>query len=434
MNELELNLKHPKVLYLLFFTEMWERFSYYGMRALLILYIVSNEGGLGWSKQDAGQLYGIYTGLVYVTPLIGGYLADRYFGSQFSVILGGLLMALGHLALAFEPLPTFYLGLVLLIIGNGFFKPNISSMVGKLYPEGTPKAQLKDSAYTIFYMGINLGAFLGSLICGFLGEKMGWHYGFGAAGIGMSLGLITFIAFRYLLGDIGHKPSASQKTERAELLLTSVDKDRISVIFVLSFFSIFFWVAFEQAGSSLNIFTYEYINRETPWGVIPASVFQSVNALLIIILAPLMAEIWKKLSSHQKDISNPLKFSLALFLLALGFVMLVVGSKLQSKGEISVLWLIGAYFWHTIGELCLSPIGLSAVSKLSPTKFVSIMMGIWFMASALANYIGGAISGYMEEVAKHSEISNFFLIFVYSSMIAGGVMFFISKKLTKLMH
>jgi len=438
---LDTDSRHPKALYLLFFTEMWERFSYYGMRALLTLYLISeiSEGGLGWSSAEAGQLYGIYTGLVYVTPLIGGYIADRYLGFRYAVLVGGILMALGHGALAIEAMPAFYTGLGLLIIGNGFFKPNISSMVGQLYPEGS---KLKDSAYTIFYMGINLGAFFGALICGWLGETVGWHWGFGAAGIGMVMGLILFYLGQSSLGTIGLKPAPKDTSANAVPTepLTKVERDRLSVVLSLSFFSILFWLAFEQAGSSMNIFAYKYTDRTIGFlnFEVPATWFQSVNAFFIFTLAPFFSMLWVKLGKKNIDPAGPYKFAIGLLLLSLGFAVLVFGSLSIPQGaegaSVSMWWLVFAYLLHTMGELCLSPVGLSFVNKLSPMRLIGVMFGVWFLASAIGNYIGGALAGMIDEMAQTQSMSTFFLIFVGIAAIASLVLFALSRKLVKLMH
>ncbi|MCC5946277.1 MAG: peptide MFS transporter [Bernardetiaceae bacterium] len=610
-------LGHPKALFLLFFTEMWERFSYYGMRALLVLYMISEtvNGGLGWSSGEAGQLYGWYTGLVYVTPILGGWLADRYLGYRSAVFIGGVLMALGHGVLAFEPLPFFFTGLGLLIIGNGFFKPNISSMVGQLYAPNSPK---KDSGYTIFYMGINLGALLGSLVCGALGEFVGWHWGFGAAGVGMVLGLIQFYVGRKLLGDIGLKPKPKTAEEIQKELdepqkLTTVEIQRLAVIGVLSVFSILFWVAFEQAGSSMNIFAYKYSDRllftsdyaikeveskratsidsiamravaeifndkknkaasseaydemlkkqefqayrithyalpdsfknrqelqemdyiksflaenevsttidyfspkdttykdlasNTPLVTkqgrflaynkidsvthtagefivirnfkedkkaldpfllsqiksgpqiseensryyirqvdrnnqkgfeVPATWFQSINALFIFIFAPLFAGLWIRLGKFNPN--GPVKFAFGLFLLSLGFVAMVIGAASINPGDpagnVSMLWLVLAYLLHTWGELCLSPVGLSFVNKLSPKRLVGLMFGIWFLAAAIGNYIAGALSGLIDKIAQEQSMSEFFMIFVATGAIGGLILLLLSPLLRKWMH
>jgi POT family proton-dependent oligopeptide transporter len=432
------NQKHPKGLYLLFFTEMWERFSYYGMRALLILFLVSevSTGGLGWSSVHAGQLYGLYTGFVYVTPLIGGYLADKFLGSRYAVMIGATLMALGHGSLAFDSMFAFYLGLILLVLGNGFFKPNISSMVGQLYPDGSP---LKDSGYTIFYMGINIGAFLGILICGYLGERVGWHYGFGAASVGMILGLVLFASLQFMLGDVGLKP-VKVKTVVETKPLTSDEKKRLYVIGVLAFFSMLFWLAFEQAGSSMNIFALKYTDRQLNWlnFEVPASWFQTINPLFIFILAPFFSMLWIELAKINKNPNGPLKFVAGLFLLGLGFLVLVVGASTIPPGaqsaSVSMMWLIFAFLLHTMGELCLSPMGLSYVNKLSPKHLMGVMFGAWFLAAAVGNYIGGVLFGMIDEMVKTQSISNFFLIFVFITWGGVIVLFVLSFKLRDWMY
>jgi proton-dependent oligopeptide transporter, POT family len=431
---------HPRVLMVLFFTEMWERFSYYGMRALLVLYLIAevSKGGLGWSSLEAGNLYGIYTGLVYVTPLIGGFIADRYLGNRACVFIGGILMALGHGSLAIEAMPFFYTGLGLLIIGNGFFKPNMSSMVGQLYPKGSP---LIDSAYTIFYMGINMGAFLGTLVCGYLGEKLGWHYGFGAAGVGMCLGLIQFYFGKHKLGNIGLKPAKKDSLDKTpEIPLTPEEKDRLKVIGVLSFFSILFWIAFEQAGSSMNIYAFKYTDRSLGFidFTIPASWFQAVNPLFIFILAPLFAWAWTKLAVINRNPGGSIKFAIGFVFLGMGFASLVVGAssipKGATEGSAHLLWLVMAYIFHTMGELCISPVGLSFVSKLSPLKLVGSMFGIWMLASAIGNYISGALSGLIDKISQEASLSLFFAIFVGIALVGALLAAGLSKVLSRLMH
>ncbi|MEY3417349.1 MAG: hypothetical protein RL060_1461 [Bacteroidota bacterium] len=444
--------RHSKVLIWLFLTEMWERFSYYGMRAILVLYLVTaiSEGGLGWSEMASGQLYGIYTGLVYLTPLIGGYIADKYWGFKSSIIVGGILMALGHGALAINSDYAFFAGLSLLIIGNGFFKPNISSLVGEIYSKNEDLKALKDSAFTIFYMGINLGAFLGTLVCGYLAQAYGWHYGFGAAGIGMIVGLIVFSLTKHHIQE-PVKNSSQQQIERAKPL-TSIEKDKLLVIFILAFFQITFWLAYEQAGSSVNLFTHTYVNKiiELPniigsWFIqadamgkymfdIPTAWFQAINAFLIIVLGLPFSALWKWLAIKNKNPSSPTKFALGLIFLSIGFMVLIVGATGVAKGHVHWCWLVFMYLLHTVGELCLSPVGLSMVTKMAPVKLAGTMMGVWFLAIAIANYIGGALSGYMQEISKASSISNFFMIFVTIPMVAAVVLLVFSKKLTKLMH
>jgi len=431
--------KHPKALYLLFFTEMWERFSYYGMRALLVLFLVSEvtKGGLGWTSAQAGQLYGLYTGLVYLTPLLGGYLADRLLGFRYAVMIGALLMALGHGSLAFDSLLTFYLGLILLVIGNGFFKPNISSMVGQLYPDRSP---LKDSGYTLFYMGINIGAFFGILICGYLGEKLGWHYGFAAASVGMSFGLVLFYLFQHLLGEVGLKPIKADQIAIESQALTPNEKQRLYVLAVLGFFTIVFWIAFEQAGSSLNLFALKYTDRQLYWlnFEIPASWFQTINPLFIFVLAPFFYILWIQLEKINLNPNGPLKFALGLLLLGLGFLVLVIGTANLPNGaesaSVSMMWLILALLLHTMGELCLSPVGLSYVNKLSPKHLVGIMFGVWFLAAAVGNYLGGVLFGMFDEVVKTQSISSFFLMFVGMTIGAAAVLLALSFQLKKGMH
>ena len=498
---------HPVGLFMLFFTEMWERFSYYGMKALLVLYltaeVIGKNPGLGWSKADASNLYGWYTMLVYITPIIGGLIADKYLGSRKTILIGAILMTLGHLSLAFELMPAFYLGLLLLILGNGAFKPNISALVGQLYPENN--VSKKDSGYTIFYQGINVGAFLGTLLCGYFGETWGWHYGFGLAGIFMFIGYIQFKLSQEMFGDLGKEPKAinEDKVEKEEVTTTKVEKDRLIVVGVLAFFSIFFWAAFEQAGASMNIFARDYTDRALDgsgvtvfkilsalisalpviiltvlffsmyksigklyktsmsfmaltviilWGMIgfmiydqftaseievPATWFLTLNALFIFTLAPLFSKLWDKLSRSSINPNGPQKFALGLILLGLGFIPLVIGASyidIDPNYKASMIFLTLAYLIHTTGELCLSPVGLSYVNKLSPKRFLGILFGIWFFASAIGNKFAGMLSGYMEEIQNNSSLSDFFNLLVYIPLIAGVVLFFLSFWLKKLMH
>lgn len=497
---------HPVGLFILFFTEMWERFSYYGMRALLVLYLISevtgDNPGLGWDKSEASSLYGNYTMLVYITPILGGIIADKLLGFRKAIIIGAVLMTLGHLALAFEPMPAFYLGLGLLIIGNGFFKPNISSIVGQLYPEGSEK---KDSGYTIFYQGINVGAFLGSILCGYLGETYGWHYGFGLAGVFMFIGMVQFYLSQKIFGEIGLAPLKKEdRVEEGNKALTKEEKQRLVVVGVLAFFSILFWFAFEQAGSSMNIFASEYtdrsltsstsalifkvinaglsllpvgiltwmylglqrtIGKEYPtalmfmllsvvilWGIVgymiygqftadsievPATWFQSLNALFIFTLAPLFSWIWQRLSKTKMNPNGPQKFAIGLILLGLGFIPMMIGSEGiggTSTQKASMIFLIMAYFLHTMGELSLSPVGLSYVNKLSPSKYLGIMFGIWFFASAMGNKLAGSFSSYMEQIAEQSSMSEFFSYLVYLPIAGGVLLFLLGFPLKKLMH
>lgn len=503
----QLKFKHPSGLFVLFFTEMWERFSYYGMRALLVLFLTSSllDGGWGWSNQDALQLYGLYTGLVYLTPIIGGLIADKFLGFRWAVVIGALLMTLGHASMAVETEPLFYTGLALIILGNGLFKPNISSMVGQLYVNNPEK---KDAAYTIFYMGINSGAFLGILLCGYIGEKIGWSYGFGLAGIFMFFGMLQFYFAKKIFGNIGQPPSKDSDTpeSRSEEIAEAKDlpkhvvRDRLIVISVFAFFTIFFWMSFEQAGGSMTIFAKDYTNRLLDgssatffkwansilvvvpmiiltfvlfnlfkdtfrriglsslflgtsfviiWGIIiwmlsrefqaevaevPASWFQILNSFFIIALAPLFSRIWES----RFNPSGPVKFALGLFLLGIGFAILAYGGSSIPQGadaaSVSMIWLILAYFFHTLGELCVSPVGLSYVSKLSPARFVGLMFGIWFVANFFANLLAGLTGSFIDNIVNNYSITVFFLIFTFIPFLAGVIMLALNGFLKKRMH
>ena len=373
---------HPKGIYILFFTEMWERFSYYGMRALLILYLVKF---FKYDDEYAGSIYGAYTGLVYLTPILGGYIADKLIGFKNAIFIGGTLMMCGHISLAFSSIEFFYLGLLLLILGNGFFKPNISTYLGTLYKD---KPELKDSGFTIFYMGINLGGMFGPLLCGYLGEVYGWHYGFGLAGVGMFAGLIVFKLGLPILSANELTESKSDLKQTSDEL-TLEEKSRILVILILSVFTMFFWFAFEQAGSSMNLFADRYMERNLLGVEIPASMFQSFNAFLILLLAPFFARLWTGLIRIDKEPNTTLKFSIAFVLLGIGFLFLVFGSTgitPNSQVKTGMIWLILAYLFQTMGELCISPVGLSMVSKLSPARFGGMLMGTWFLSNAISHY------------------------------------------------
>ena len=467
---------HPTGLFVLFFTEMWERFSYYGMRAILVLFLTSSllNDGWGWEREDALILYGWYTGLAYFTPLIGGIIADKFLGYRNATVMGALIMALGHGSLALEYLENFFffIGIGLLIVGNGLFKPNISSMVGQLYRDADIR---KDGAYTIFYMGINCGAFLGILLCGYLGETIGWHWGFGVAGIFMFFGMLQFYYAQNIFGSIGLKPEKKVKNiddTKNNSPLTSTELDRILVILVFSAATIFFWWAFEQAGGSMTIFANDYTDRNLTgeaslvfkivntiitivpmlvityvliklfqnifqkyflsnlflctsfiiiWAIIlfmlgflpksislfltdyleifkhyvpfewnpsevddteiPASWFAVLNSLFIIIFAPIFSILW----ASKFNPSGPVKFSIGLILLGFGFGFLAYGSMSIPYGaqtaSVSIFWLVFAYLFHTLGELCVSPVGLSYVSKLAPIRLVGLMFGFWLLSS-----------------------------------------------------
>ncbi len=445
---------HPAGLYLLFFTEMWERFSYYGMRGILVLYLTKQliEGGLAIEKSTAMLIYGWFTGLVYFTPLIGGWLADKFLGQRLSITIGGITMMLGQLALfAMNNTTGLYLGLFLLIIGNGFFKPNISVLVGGLYDNKDPR---KDSAFSIFYMGINLGAFLAPLVIGFLAEsyfvdrdaagnivKYGYKYGFLAAAVGMFLGQILFNLFApKLLGDLGKHPVGKAKeddhkaTEEANRPLTKEDKQRVAVIFILFLFAIFFWAGFEQAGSSITLYTDQYIDRTVGDFEIPTSWFQSVNPAFIVILAPLFGIFWS--TKFGQKLSTPVKMGMGMILLGIGFFFML-GAVAERGGDIedvtvkaSLMWLVMTYLIHTIGELCLSPVGLSVVTKLSPPKLASILMGVWLLASFFANVLGGYLAKYVEELGA-GMIFQGVSIFV---IVCGVVLIALNKVLLRMMH
>ncbi|MDI9401579.1 MAG: peptide MFS transporter [Limisphaerales bacterium] len=461
---------HPRGLRTLFFTEMWERFSFYGMRGILILFLTAlvQNGGLGLNDKTAAAIYGLYTASIYLASLPGGWVADRLIGARNAVFLGGILIVIGQFTLIFPSIQTFFLGLLFVVMGTGLLKPNISVMVGLLYPEGGVK---QDSGFTIFYMGINVGAAIGSVLVGYLGENINWHLGFSAAGVGMILGLIQFKLTGHYLGDIGKLDKKSQPdridenrmskkrdwsilgvglfllfagvcllmtgvislepvllAEKAALLilglallfflyafflagLTTVEKKRVGVIALLFVASAMFFSGFEQAGSSLNIFAERYTCRDlsglagilpATWlsylNPVPASWFQSLNPVFIVVLAPMVASAWPALAKYNCNPPLIIKFAIGLLLLALGFLVIAAGARMVGdQGQVWPTWLISTYLIHTLGELCLSPVGLSTVSKLSPKKLVGQMMGIWFLSSALGNLIAGLIAGNIHE-------------------------------------
>lgn len=481
-------LGHPKGLFVLFFAEMWERFSYYGMRALLIFYLTKH-----WlfSDGESGIIYGAYTALVYITPVLGGYLADKWLGQRKAVTYGAVLLTFGHFIMGFEgdggqdpaSLSIFWLALAFIIVGSGFLKANISVIVGQLYPRTDVR---RDGAYTIFYMGINLGSFLGSLLCGYLGETYGWAYGFGAAGFGMLLGLIVFIWGKPLLLGRGEAPDPAKlaapvmgvKLEWllyisglvavgvcwwmvqnqavvgtllgvagallvAYVIFTAVvklpreDRDRIFAAMFLILGSILFWALFEQAGSSLNLFTDRYVDRAG----VPASVFQSLNAGYIVLLAPLFAMLWTWLGRRNMEPSAPAKFGLAMLQLGLGFLVLKWGAEAVGMGNTTpVLFIFLIYLLHTTGELCLSPVGLSAMNRLAPAHMASLIMGTWFFASATGNFAAGLIAAATgSEKASGEGAGKALVLDVYQTIglwaIGFGVLVIIvSPLIKKLMH
>jgi proton-dependent oligopeptide transporter, POT family len=478
-------LGHPRGLFVLFFAEMWERFSYYGMRALLIFYLTKH-----WlfSDEKASVIYGAYTALVYITPVIGGYLADRYLGQRKAVLFGAVMLTFGHFLMGIEgdggtdsaALNIFWLALAFIIVGSGFLKANISVIVGQLYPRTDVR---RDGAYTIFYVGINLGAALGALLCGYLGETYGWSYGFGAAGVGMLLGLLVFIWGKPLLMGKGEAPDPVRLTQSvaglkfewliylvgvaavgviwmmiqyqevvgtilgisgailvgyvlwtAVVKLAPEDRDRIFAALFLILGSILFWALFEQAGSSLNLYTDRYVDRQG----VPASVFQSINAIYIVLLGPIFAAVWVWLGRKGLEPSAPAKFGLALVQLGAGFLVLVAGASNGVATPVLFIFLI--YLLHTTGELCLSPVGLSAMNRLSPAHMASLIMGTWFFASATGNFAAGLIAAATgSESASGEAASQQTVLDVYSSIgwiaIAVGVgVFVISPIIKKLMH
>jgi POT family proton-dependent oligopeptide transporter len=437
--------RHPLGLATLFFTEMWERFSYYGMRALLVLFMVDavSKGGLGLDDKTATAIYGLYTAAVYLMSLPGGWLADRLWGAQRAVWIGGIIIALGHFTLALPWVQTFYLGLIFVVIGSGTLKPNMSSLVAELYPEGGSR---RDAGFTIFYMGVNVGAAIGPLVCGWLAVNHGWHWGFGAAGVGMVLGLVQFRLTRRWLGDAGIErgnPTPIHPAQRLLLVgsvfavvvlaglgisgvvrfdpvvlsegmkylilaigaafflsvflwakLATIEKKRVGMIIVLFFASALFWAGFEQAGSSFNLFAERYTDRTWFGFEIPAAWFQTLGPVFIITLAPAFASLWVGLGRRHLDPSIPVKFGLGLLLLAAGFVIMAGAAEVVASGHKALpTWLIATYLVHTFGELCLSPVGLSSVTKLSPRKLVGQMMGTWFLATSLGNVIAGQLAG-----------------------------------------
>jgi POT family proton-dependent oligopeptide transporter len=450
---------HPKGLFLLFFTEMWERFSYYAMRAILILYMTKLwiENGLQIPASSANLIYGFFTGFVYFTPIIGGMIADRYIGQRNAITIGGITMFFGQLILfGFNTHTGLAIGLILLIIGNGFFKPNISTLVGRLYKDGDSR---RDSAFSIFYMGINTGALIAPFVVAFLCNSWfstsviddhgkhfvgyGYRYGFLAAAIGMALGQIIFNLFskKYLL-EIGTKPVKVSKEEVKENNkkepLTKVEKQRITVIVILTFFVIFFWAGFEQAGSSMTLYTDKYINRKVFGWEIPTELFQSFNPILIVLLAPIFAWFWSsKLGSR---LTTPVKMSLGMILLGIGFLFMLlatmgVKTSVVNNTEVvtqkaSLIWLLMTYFFHTIGELSLSPVGLSVVTKLAPVKLASLLMGVWMLSSFVANIIGGFIAAYVETMGAATIFTSIALFVI----VLGVLMLILSKFLSKMMH
>lgn len=465
---------HPKGLFVLFFAELWERFSFYGMRGLLVLYMTK---ALQYADEDAHSTYGAYLGFVYATPLIGGMLADRFLGYRKAIFLGGILMLLGHIAMAVENLVFFFGAMALIVAGNGFFKPNISTLVGKLYEKGDPR---RDGAFTIFYMGINVGAGLAPILCGYLGEKVSWHWGFSLAAFGMAVGLAVFWWGGRYLGDHGHPPRPEALSERlggvlpktwclylgivafvpfAAYLFTQplwvedgvirvigplfilyvffeafrcepADRNRLLVAVVLSVFSIVFWACFEQAGSSMTLFADREVDRTIFGFEVTASQLLSINPLFIVLLGIPFSILWTRLGRVNRNPSSPVKFGLGLFQLALGFVALVMAAKqANTSGSASLGWMILAYLLHTTGELCISPVGLSAITKLSPAKLTGLMMGFWFFCTAFAGVSSGLIAKLTSGDAGYQGV---FQTLVYVGLGAGLLILLLSPLLKRM--
>ena len=424
---------HPRGLSTLFFTEMWERFSFYGLKALLILFMTAaaTQGGLGFSSERAGGILGWYGFGVYATAILGGVLADRVFGQYRSVLLGGIIIAAGHFSMAFPTLATFYLGLCLIVVGTGLLKPNASTMVGALYDEDDAR---RDAGFSIFYVGINVGAFVAPLIVGTLGQKVDWHVGFACAGVGMVIGLIQYVAGKSRLTPalqrLGQTDRHAAPATGPWWRFTRGEWGRVAAIAVLFVFSSIFWGAFEQASSSLNLFADRLTDNRLFGLRFPSTWYQSLNSMFMILgLAPLIGWLWVRLGPRQP--SSPVKFALGLIFVGLGFVLIVPAARMaQERGVlVSPWWLIGLYFLHTIGELCLSPVGLSIVTKLAPARIVGAMMGLWFLSIAVGNKLAGMAGGMFETL----PLPKLFTAVAGTAFVAALILLALTPWLRKLM-
>jgi POT family proton-dependent oligopeptide transporter len=402
-------LGQPRGLILLFFVEMWERFSYYGMKALLILYLVDAKN---WPVSRAANLYGNYTALAYIAPLLGGYVADRLLGARRSLVWGGVIIALGHFTLALETTLTFYLGLALVILGTGLFKPNVSTMVGQLY---ALEDKRRDAGFTIFFMGISVGAFLAPLACGYLGQKVGWRYGFGAAGVGMVLGLVLYLwgRNRYLPG-IGDRALTSRSQKDSNFPATAEDWRRILAVLLVVLLTIPFWACYEQFGSSLSLFADRHIARTLGHFEIPASWFQSINPVVILVFAPVLAFLWQLLERRNREPSAPTKMVAGYLLLAMGFgFATLAGFRSETRLLVSPLWFVGTDLFRSWGELLVSPVGLSYVTKVAPARYGSRLMAAWFLAEGLGNKLAGSIAAHSDTIPA----GRFYAIFVAIAIV-----------------
>ena len=426
---------HPKGLFVLFFTEMWERFSYYGMRAILVLYLVTQtdveNAGLGWTNGDALALYGWYTMMVYVMSIPGGIIADKLIGQKKSVLFGGVLLLIGHSILAVEEMWAFYLGLVFIVMGVGMLKPNISTMVGGLYKKGDLR---RDKGLTIFYIGINVGAFLSSLIVGYVGEVYGWHYGFGLAGIGMALGILQYVLGQKHLANVGNYLGNSTNEEEKALLkkpLTKIEKDRVSVLLISFLLVIVFWGAFEQAGGLMSIYTMEKTDRMLMGWEVPATWFQSLNAMFIIFLGTAIAGFWATRKLKGKVSSSLFKMILGLIIMGTGFFFMTgATAEFNSSGSSAMYWLVLAYLFHTVGELCLSPVALSFITKLTPAKYASIMMGVYFAMTGFGSKLAGLLGEWSESLGEYKIFTGIAIFCV----VLGLLVLLVRKKLEALTH